>query len=124
MNCISGKHSRTLFSSSSHRASNVLEVMHMDICGPINPQTLGGKRYFFLIAYDYSRCMWVSLIQEKLEALEQFKQFMVEVEKEVKMKCVRSDRGGEFIYEEFKILCNKCGMKRYLLHPILHNIMV
>ena len=67
--------------------------MHMDICRPISPQTLGGKRYFFLIVDDYSRCMWVALLKGKSEALEQFKRFksMVEVEKEVKIKCVRSD---------------------------------
>ena len=46
---ISGKHSKAPFSSSTHRASNVLELIHMDICGLVNPQTLGGKRYYFLI---------------------------------------------------------------------------
>ena len=63
--CIAGKHSRTPFSTSTHRASSVLELMHMDICAPISPQTLGGKRYFFLIVDDYSRCMWVALLKEK-----------------------------------------------------------
>ena len=68
--CISGKHSRTSFSSSSYRDLSVLELLHMDICDPINPQTLGGKRYFFLIVDDYSRCMWVALLKEKSEAFE------------------------------------------------------
>ena len=60
--CISGKHSRN---SSTYRALSVLELMHMDICGPITPQTIGGKRYFFLIADDYLRCMWVALLKDK-----------------------------------------------------------
>ena len=60
VHCISSKHSRAPFSSSPRRASNVLELIHMDICGPVNPQTLGRKRYFFLILYDYSNCMWVA----------------------------------------------------------------
>ena len=38
--CISGKHSRASFSSSSYRALSILELMHMDICGPISPQTV------------------------------------------------------------------------------------
>ena len=37
--CISSKHSRAPFSSSAYRALSVLELMHMDICGPISPQT-------------------------------------------------------------------------------------
>ena len=74
---ISCKHSRAPFLSSAHRALNVLELMHMDICGPISPHKLGGKRYFFLIIDDYSRYLWVALLKEKSEALEQFKKFQI-----------------------------------------------
>ena len=117
--CISGKHSRTPFSSSTHRALSVLELMHMNIFGPISRQTLGGKRYFFLIIDDYLRCTWVALLKEKSEALEQFKRFksMAKAEKEVKIKCVRSDRGGEFTSDEFKSLCDKSGIKKQLTAP-------
>ena len=117
--CISGKHSRTSFSSSSYRALSVLELLHMDICGPINPQTLGGKKYFFLIVDDYSRCMWVALLKEKSEALEKFKKFktMAEAEKGVKIKCIRSDRGGEFTSDEFRKLCDENGIKKQLTTP-------
>ena len=72
-NCISRKHSRAPFSSSTHRASSILELLHMDICGTINPQTLRRNRYLCLIVDDYSRCMRVALLKEKLEALEQLK---------------------------------------------------
>ena len=94
--CISSKHSRASISSSSYRALSVLELIHMDICGPISPQKVGGKRYFFLIVDDYSRCMSVALLKEKSKALEQFKRLklMAEAEKGVKIKCIRSDRGG------------------------------
>ena len=44
--CIPGKRSRASFLSSSYRASSVLELIHMDICGPMSSQTVGGKRYF------------------------------------------------------------------------------
>ena len=53
--CISGKHSRAFFLSSSYRALSVLELLHMDICGPISPQTIGGKRYFFLLLWMITR---------------------------------------------------------------------
>ena len=117
--CISSKHSRAPFSSSSFRELSVLELIHMDICGPISPQTIGGKRYFFLIVDDYSRCMWVALLKEKSEALEQFKRFksMAEAEKGVKIKSIISDRGGEFTSDEFKELCDKSGIKKQLTAP-------
>ena len=63
--------------------------------------------------------MWVALLKEKLEALEQFKRFksMAEAEKEVKIKCIRSDQGGEFTCDEFKSLCDKSGIKKHLTAP-------
>ena len=72
---ISSKHSRTPFSSSIYKAWNVLELVHMDICGPISPPTLGGKRYFFLIVDDCLRCVWVGVHKANLDAFEQFKHF-------------------------------------------------
>ena len=63
--------------------------------------------------------MWVALLKEKSEALEQFKRFksMAEPEKGVKIKCIRSDRGGEFTFEDFKELCDKSGIKKQLTAP-------
>ena len=117
--CIVGKHSRTPFSTSTHKASNVLELIHMDICGLINPRTLRGKRYFFLIIDGFSRCMWISLLKEKSEALDQFKKFksIAKAEKEVKIECIRGNRGGEFTSDEFKSLCDKSGIKKQLAAP-------
>ena len=88
----------------------------MNICGPISPQKVGGKKYFLLIVDDYSRCMWVALLKEKSDALEQFKRFksMAEAEKGVKIKCIRSDQGGEFTLDEFKKLCDESGIKKQL----------
>ena len=117
--CISGKHSRASFLPSSYRALSVLELLHMDICGPISPQTIGGKRYFLLIVDDYSRCMWVALLKEKSEALEKFLRFKskAEAEKGEKIKSIRSDRGGEFTSDEFKELCDRSGIKKQLTAP-------
>ncbi|MBW0527947.1 hypothetical protein O181_067662 [Austropuccinia psidii MF-1] len=36
-------------------SSNVLEVIHMDVCGPINPATRGGNRFIFQIIDGHSR---------------------------------------------------------------------
>jgi hypothetical protein len=41
---------------------------------------------------------WVGLLKHKFEAFEKFKIFKEQVENEMdlKIKCLRSDRGGEF----------------------------
>ena len=58
--CLVGKqHCRPFPAQSTYRASDALELLHGDLCGPITPATHGGKKYFFLVVDDYSRYMWV-----------------------------------------------------------------
>ena len=52
-------------------------------------------------------------LKEKLEAFQKFKWYLARVEKETrkKLKCLRSDKRGEFIYNEFNEFCNEKGIK-------------
>ena len=94
----------------------MLELIHADICGPIDPISNSGKRYILCFIDDYSRKVWVYLLLEKSEALECFKSFkkMVEKEAERSIKCLRTDRGGEFVSSNFKAFCEEEGIKRQL----------
>ena len=94
-------------------------IIHTDICGPISPPTLGGSHYFLLIIDDCSRLTWVAMLQCKSDAFEAFKRFksLAETEKVVKIKTLRSDRGGEFTSEEFLKHCLEHGIKRQLTTP-------
>ena len=53
-------------------------------------------------------------LREKSEAFEKFKWYLARVEKEIGkiLKCLRSDRGGEFISNEFNNFCIERGIKR------------
>ena len=119
-NCIAGKHHRTPFpKKSAFRATEPLELIEMDICGPISPSTLGGRRYFLLIIDDFSQLIWVAMLQHKSDALEAFKKLkaLAETEKGVKLKALRTDRGGEFTSTEFSNYCISNGIKRDLTAP-------
>ena len=52
-------------------------------------------------------------LKEKLEAFEKFKWYLARVEKEIGkcLKCLRSNRGGEFISNEFNNFCIERGIK-------------
>lgn len=115
--CINEKqHYDPIPSKSNWRATQKLELIHSDICGPINPISNSNKRYILLLIDDYSRKAWVYFLVEKYEALNSFKCFKVMVEKEVKMsiKFLRTDRGGEFNSNEFNDFCKQSGIKRQL----------
>jgi hypothetical protein len=48
--CILGKQARLSFpNGKSWRATSPLQLVHTDICGPIDPMSLGGNRYFRFI---------------------------------------------------------------------------
>ena len=90
-------------SASSFRASKRLVLIHCDICGPIQPSTIGGRRYYFLLVDDFTRLMWVFFLKEMSDANHQFKIFknLAKFECGENLKCFRTDRCGEFNYEEF-----------------------
>ena len=115
--CITGKHHRDpIPKKSSWRASQVLGLIHADICGPITPMSYGNKRYTLCFIDDYSRKSWMYFLLEKSEALSHFKCFKkkVEIETGLPIKCLRTDRGGEFTSLEFNSFCEQNGIKRQL----------
>ena len=55
----------------------------------------------------------MAFLKEKSDAFKN----LVESESEEKVKCFRTDRGGEFHSEEFKVYCEENGIKRQLTTP-------
>jgi len=50
-----------------------LDIIHSDVCGPMQVDTLGGSRYFFLFIDDWTRKTWIYLLKRKGEVLDVFK---------------------------------------------------
>ena len=48
--CILGKKNRNSFLvEKSWRASDCLELVHVDLCGPMKTESLGGSQYFYCL---------------------------------------------------------------------------
>lgn len=108
--CLMAKKTRNSFpSQASFRATQPLELIHSDLCGPISPTTKGVNKYFMLLVDDFSRVMWAYMLSRKDEALETFKKFrtLVETSTEWKVKMLRTDRGGEFCSKQFVAYCEE-----------------
>jgi hypothetical protein len=72
--CIYGKQNRETFPTGSWHANKCLQLVHSDLCGPLET-SLGGCKYFLLFIDDYSRMTWVYFLKEKSETFERFKVF-------------------------------------------------
>ena len=100
------------FKGKGHRAAETLELIHSDVCGPMSVTARGGFSYFITFIDDYSRYGYVYLMRYKSEAFEKFKDFKAEVEKQLSksIKSLRSDRGGEYLSEEFQDYLRENGI--------------
>jgi len=66
--CVYGKKIRKSFLvGKALRASKCLELIHADLCGPMQTKFLGGSHYFLLFIDDYSRISWVYFLEYKSE---------------------------------------------------------
>ncbi|KAL0461127.1 UNVERIFIED_CONTAM: hypothetical protein Slati_0000300 [Sesamum latifolium] len=77
--CMAGKACRKPFGKAK-RATHPLELVHSDICGPMNVRARHGAFYFLTFIDDYSRYGSVYLLSHRSEALDCFKRFLAEVE--------------------------------------------
>lgn len=93
-----------------------MELVHSDICGPINPISNGGKRYFITFIDEFSRKKWVHFLQEKSEAFIAFRSFRALVEKETgcSIQIFHTNHRGEFPSQEFISFCESHGIRRQL----------
>ena len=72
VDCIKGKLTAKVRNAKVDRFTELLGLIHTDICGPFTPPTMGGYKYFITFTDDFSRYGFVKLIREKSDSLEAF----------------------------------------------------
>ena len=119
--CTLGKYAKTSYPNRDHKAKDILEPIHSDVCGPFSSPSLRGFRYYVIFIDDHSRKTWIFFMKKKDEVLSKFVEFKALVENQTnkKIKALRSDNRGEYISNAFRDLCAKEGIRRDLIAP--HN---
>src|SRR5205807_8011335 len=93
--CSKAKISRKLFSSPQHLATEVLQWIHSDVCGPMETKSIGGKAYFVLFTDEFTRFVTGYFMERKSEVFGFFLEFKAAAEKLTgqKIQALRSDGG-------------------------------
>jgi hypothetical protein len=96
--CAIGKLIKSPFYPAVHKARAAGELLHTDVCGPIQPDTAGGNKYFMTVTDDFTRYSMVKLIKYKSDVTSSLIEYINLVEKQTgnPVKALRSDNGGEY----------------------------
>ena len=117
--CLLGKMTKAPFSGKGERATELLSLIHSDVCGPMSSTARGGYQYFVTFTDDFSRYGYIYLMKHKYETFEMFKIFKNEVQNQLgkSIKTLRSDRGGEYLSQEFTDYLRECGIVSQMTPP-------
>ncbi|POM64196.1 Retrotransposon Tca5 Polyprotein [Phytophthora palmivora] len=120
--CARGKLSVKAFArqgGSQVKTNGLLDIIHSDVMGPMTPSSRGGARYVVCFVDDFSRFVCAYTMKAKSEVLEKFAEFkeLIENQTQRRVKCIRSDNGGEYIGKKFISYCAKNGIARQKSTP-------
>jgi len=91
--CARGKQVRTSFKSKNCvSTSQPLELLHVDLCGPMRITSGGGKTYMFVIVDDYCRFTWTLFLASKDESFEKFRVLLKKIEKRLRHSLISLSR--------------------------------
>ena len=75
--CIESKITKRPFPPKGNRSNELLELVHIDVCGPINVRASGGHEYFIIFMDDHSRYRYIYLMHHKYHSFEKFKEYRI-----------------------------------------------
>ena len=119
--CIVGKQTRVPHHMLQQLVTTrVLELLHMDLMGPMQVESIGGKRYVYVCVDDFSRYTWVEFLREKSDTFEVFQKLATQLQREkgIPIVRIRSDHGKEFENAKFQAFCTQEGIKHEFSAPI------
>nr|GFB62821.1 hypothetical protein [Tanacetum cinerariifolium] len=94
--CKMSKAKRSSFKSKDVPSSKGrLNLLHMDLCGPMRVASINGKKYILVIVDDYSRYTWNLFLRSKDETPEVLNEFLTMIQRNLQASVitVRTDRG-------------------------------
>lgn len=85
VDCIKGKQTKHIKKGAT-RSTQLLEIIHTDICGPFDASSFNKERYFITFINDFSRYGYVYLLHEKSQAVNALEVYINEVERQLDRK--------------------------------------
>ncbi|DBA92951.1 TPA: hypothetical protein ACH3X2_14242 [Trebouxia sp. C0005] len=117
--CVVAKQQRDPFPVSSQSSKRALELIHVDVCGPLQVPSRGGAKYIATFLDDYSKLSIVRTIPQKsgvAQAMQEVLQ-MLETRSGNKLQTARTDRGNEHLNDATSAFFKAKGVTHQTIPP-------
>ena len=113
--CVYGKHKRSSFGVGKHNSKEILVYVHSDVWGKSPVPSHSGKEYYVSFVDDCTRYVWIYFMHLKSEVFSIFLKWKAQVESQTgkKVKCLRSDNGGEYVSKAMVAYFEKEGITHH-----------
>ncbi|MCO5559435.1 hypothetical protein L7F22_013035 [Adiantum nelumboides] len=117
--CLLGKASHKPFPWSQTRSTQLNQLVHSDLCGPMETPSLTGSPYFLTFVDDFCRYTTVYFLKLKSLVLVCFQDYCKQALRahDIPIQVLRSDNGGEFKSNAFQAFCQKEGIQQQFTVP-------
>nr|GFC32488.1 putative ribonuclease H-like domain-containing protein [Tanacetum cinerariifolium] len=113
--CLKGKrHKASCNSKLVNSVTKPLYTLHMDLFGLTSVSSISHKWYCLVVTDDFSKFTWTFFLRSKDETSDILQKFITEIEnlKDLKVKIIRCDNGGEFRNKEMNDFCSQNEIKK------------
>lgn len=113
--CVLGKQHRFSFGTRVNQVSHPGELIHADVCGPMQSESFSRCRYYVLFKDDFSKYRSVYFLKKKSEVVDKLQVFLAEAKTlGHTVKELLTDGGGEFDNKDVKVVTEKAGLHHRL----------
>lgn len=111
--CAYGKQHRLSFKLREEKSTACGQIIHSDLVGPLEVDSLGGRKYFLMFKDDYSHFRFVYFLKHKSEVIGKMKFVIKMTEKQFghPIKILQTDNGLEFVNKEVSELLEENGIR-------------
>lgn len=82
-----------------HRATRLLQILHTDVCGPVDTESWRGKKYILTVMDDFSHFVVTYFLRTGVKLLATSRKLFYNI----KVSKIRCDNGGEYSRHEFRM---------------------
>jgi transposase len=116
--CVLGKHHRVSFGTRPKDVSRPGDLIHSDVCGPMQEESYSGFKYFVTFKDEYSKYRRVYFLKHKSEVPAKLKVFLAETKTLGHVvKELLTDGGGEYSSKELEAITQDAGLQHHKSMP-------